>query len=62
MALNQNYSFILIPHTHTISFNFTPNFLGDIPKPPEVDGKDSKAYEIATYCLAAILGYFSKTS
>merc|ERR1712131_185852 len=26
--------------------------LGDTPKPPEVDGKDSKVYEIATYCLA----------
>ena len=56
MALNQNYSLILIPHAHKISFDFTPNFLGDTPKPPEVDGKDSKAYEIATYCLAAILG------
>ena len=58
MALNQNYSFILIPYMHKISLNFTPNLLGDTPKPPEVDGKDSKAYEIATYCLAAILGLF----
>ena len=47
---------------HRISIHFIPNLSGDPnnkPNPPEIDGKDSMGpFEIATYCLAAILGYF----